>query len=61
MYKETSMDASGTAANVDDGLEWDEGNTCVWMPVETTEKLSIDYDNLKIVWDIDQQYYIESL
>lgn len=55
------MDASGTAANVDDGLEWDEGNTCVWMPVETTEKLSIDYDNLKIVWDIDQQYYIESL
>jgi hypothetical protein len=32
MYKPMSED--GTTTDADDGMEWNEDNTCVWMPVE---------------------------
>jgi hypothetical protein len=61
MYYDTTMHASGTTEDVDDGMDWDEEHTCVWMPVDASDTLQIDYTTMKISWHLNQQYYIESL
>lgn len=55
------MNAAGTTEYVDDGYEWDEDHTCVWMPVEQSDILELNEDPWEVRWKLDQKNYIESL
>jgi hypothetical protein len=60
-YEDSTMNAAGTTEYVDDGYEWDEDHTCVWMPVEQSDILELNEDPWEVRWKLDQKNYIESL